>query len=152
MLYEHDAVASRTRQLIRRRLKDMIPYLGRTCWVRDNVHFRQYSIVHVLMRTFVGHFYLTKLLLPVLKAAAKGSPGTVRVVNMSSIAHYMSASEGIRWTTLGPGADAAVARKKLGVARLFGQSKLVKLHNSYASRWVAFVNLRKRAIFCFRMN
>ena len=104
------------------------------------------------MRTFVGHFYLTKLLLPVLKAAAKGSPGTVRVVNMSSIAHYMSASEGIRWTTLGPGTDAAVARKKLGVARLFGQSKLVKLHNFYACRWVAFVNLWKRAIFCFRMN
>jgi retinol dehydrogenase-12 len=88
------------------------------------------------MRLFVGHFYLTKLLLPVLKAAAKGSPaGTVRVVNMSSIAHYMSASEGIRWTTLGPGADAAAARKKLGVARLFGQSKLVKLHNSYVDVW-----------------
>ena len=88
------------------------------------------------MRLFVGHFYLTKLLLPVLKAAAKGSPaGTVRVVNMSSIAHYMSASEGIRWSTLGPGTDAAAARKKLGVARLFGQSKLVKLNNSYVDGW-----------------
>jgi len=84
------------------------------------------------MRLFVGHFYLTKLLLPVLKAAVKSSPtGTVRVVNMSSIAHYMSASEGIRWSTLGPGTDAVAARKKLGVARLFGQSKLVKSHNSY---------------------
>lgn len=86
----------------------------------------------------LGHFYLTKLLLPVLKAAAKGSPaGTVRVVNMSSIAHYMSASEGIRWTTLGPGADAAAARKKLGVARLFGQSKLgnILFSNELARRY-----------------
>ena len=84
------------------------------------------------MRLFAAHFYLTKLLLPALKAAAKNSPaGTVRVVNMSSIAHYMSASEGIRWSTLGPGTDAAAARKKLGKARLYGQSKLVKWHISY---------------------
>jgi hypothetical protein len=88
------------------------------------------------MRLFAGHFYLTKLLLPVLKATAKNSPaGTVRVVNMSSIAHYMSASEGIRWSTLGPGTEAAAARKKLGMARLYGQSKLVKLHNSYVDGW-----------------
>ena len=85
----------------------------------------------ILMRLFPGHFYFTKLLLPVLKAAAKNSPtGTVRVVNMSSIAHYMPASEGIRWSTLGPGTDATAARKKLGVARLYGQSKLVELYTS----------------------
>jgi retinol dehydrogenase 12 len=84
---------------------------------------------------FAGHFYFTKLLLPVLIAAAKNSPaGTVRVVNMSSIAHYMSASEGIRYSTIGPGTDAVAARKKLGAARLFGQSKLVKLHN-FPCRW-----------------
>lgn len=79
-----------------------------------------------LTHLFAGHFYLTKLLLPVLKAAAKSSPaGTVRVVNMSSIGHYMSAPEGIQWSTLGPGADAPVARKKLGLTRLSAQSKLV---------------------------
>jgi NAD(P)-dependent dehydrogenase (short-subunit alcohol dehydrogenase family) len=84
------------------------------------------------MRLIAGHFYFTKLLLPVLKAAVKNSPaGTVRIVNMSSIAHYMSASEGIRWSTLGPGTDAVATRKKLGVARLYGQSKLVKFHNSH---------------------
>jgi NAD(P)-dependent dehydrogenase (short-subunit alcohol dehydrogenase family) len=82
------------------------------------------------MHLFTGHFYLTKLLLPALKAAVKRSPaGTVRVVNTSSIAHYMSPKEGIRWSTLLPGPDAAEARKKLGVAKLFGQSKLVKWHN-----------------------
>jgi retinol dehydrogenase-12 len=74
-----------------------------------------------------GHFYLTKLLLPVLIATAEKSPaGTVRVVNISSIAHYMSAPEGIRWSTLDRGADAIVARRKLGMRRVYGQSKLVK--------------------------
>jgi hypothetical protein len=60
----------------------------------------------------------------------------VRVVNVSSIAHYMGASEGIRWSTLGPGTDAIAARKKLGKARVFGQSKLVK-------RMISLVDTRK---------
>ena len=74
-----------------------------------------------------GHFYFTKLLLPVLmNTAEKVLVGSVRVINISSIAHYMSASEGIRWSTLGHGADAIAARKKLGTTRVYGQSKLVK--------------------------
>ncbi|KAI6137903.1 hypothetical protein BKA82DRAFT_4261540 [Pisolithus tinctorius] len=37
----------------------------------------------------LGHFYLTKLLLPILLSTAKSSPaGTVRVVNTSSTAHW----------------------------------------------------------------
>ncbi|KAF8500407.1 hypothetical protein F5888DRAFT_1610400 [Russula emetica] len=86
----------------------------------------------------LGHFYLTKLLLPVLKATAKNSPaGSVRIINMSSIAHYMSASEGIRSSTLGPETDAVAARKKLGVARLYGQSKLgnILFSNELARRY-----------------
>jgi len=74
-----------------------------------------------------GHFYLTKLLLPVLTATAKASPGAVRVVNMSSIVHYMGAREGIRWSTINNGDGAVAARKKLGMARLNGQSRLVGL-------------------------
>jgi len=86
----------------------------------------------------LGHFYLTKLLLPLLTATAKKSPaGTVRVVNVSSIGHYMGASEGIRWTTLSPGNDSLVARKKLGTARLYGQSKLgnILFSNELARRY-----------------
>ncbi|KAH9032864.1 NAD(P)-binding protein [Lactarius pseudohatsudake] len=73
----------------------------------------------------LGHFYLTKLLLPVLTAAAKKTPaGSVRVVNVSSIAHQYGAPEGIRWATLAPGNDSLEARKKLTSTKLYGQSKL----------------------------
>ena len=84
------------------------------------------SDIASLTRTSAGHFYFTKLLLPALTAAAVQSPpGAVRVVNVSSIAHYMSASEGIRWSPV-HGRDAPAARRKFGVTRLYGQSKLVK--------------------------
>jgi len=73
----------------------------------------------------LGHFYLTTLLLPLLKDTVTTSPpGTVRVVNVSSIVHYMAPSEGIRWSTLGVGDGALAARKKLGMARLYAQSRL----------------------------
>jgi hypothetical protein len=78
-------------------------------------------------QSHAGHFYLTKLLLPVLAATAKSSPaGTVRVINVSSLGHNRAAPEGIRWTSVSPGNDSLEARKKLGTARLYGQSKLVK--------------------------
>ncbi|KAH9005646.1 NAD-P-binding protein [Lactarius hatsudake] len=73
----------------------------------------------------LGHFYLTKLLLPVLTATAKNFPaGTVRVVNVSSIAHQYGAPEGIRWATLARGNESLEARKKLTSTKLYGQSKL----------------------------
>jgi NAD(P)-dependent dehydrogenase (short-subunit alcohol dehydrogenase family) len=73
-----------------------------------------------------GHFYFTKLLLPVLTETAKKAPAkSVRVINVSSLGHYLGAPEGIRWTTLKPGAESLEERKKLGSARLFGQSKTV---------------------------
>ena len=73
-----------------------------------------------------GHFYFTKLLLPVLTATAKKAPEkTVRVVNVSSLGHYLGAPEGIRWTTITPGTESLEARVKLGSARLYGQSKTV---------------------------
>jgi NAD(P)-dependent dehydrogenase (short-subunit alcohol dehydrogenase family) len=76
---------------------------------------------------FTGHFYFTKLLLPVLTASAKKSPEkTVRIVNLSSLAHYRGAPEGIRWTTLSPNPESLEARKGLGSAMLFGQSKTVR--------------------------
>jgi NAD(P)-dependent dehydrogenase (short-subunit alcohol dehydrogenase family) len=79
-----------------------------------------------LIHALTGHFYLTKLLLPVLTATAKKSPEkSVRVVNVSSLAHYLGAPEGIRWTTLAIGNESLEARKGLGSVRLFGQSKTV---------------------------
>jgi len=86
----------------------------------------------------LGHFYLTKLLLPILVATAKkSSPGTVRVVNVSSIGHYLRAPEGIRWTTLDRGNDSLAARKKLGTTKLYGQSKLgnILFSNELARRY-----------------
>jgi retinol dehydrogenase-12 len=87
-------------------------------------HFHMTSRRH---KHLAGHFYLTKLLLPVLTATAKKSSlGTVRVVNVSSIGHYLRAPEGIRWATLTRGDDSLAARKQLGTTKLYGQSKLVK--------------------------
>ncbi|KAH9973215.1 hypothetical protein BGW80DRAFT_1459128 [Lactifluus volemus] len=86
----------------------------------------------------LGHFYLTKLLLPVLTETAKKAPAkTVRVINVSSIGHYLGAEEGIRWSTLTPGDQMAEERKKLGSIRLFGQSKLgnILFSNELARRY-----------------
>jgi hypothetical protein len=76
--------------------------------------------------THTGHFYLTKLLLPLLTATAKNSPpGSVRVVNVSSIGHHMPPSGGIQWSTLSPGDNYLAVGKKLGETTLYNQSKLV---------------------------
>jgi NAD(P)-dependent dehydrogenase (short-subunit alcohol dehydrogenase family) len=86
----------------------------------------------------LGHFYLTKLLLPLLTATAKNSPSrTVRVINVSSAGHLMPAPEGIRWTSISPGNDSLKVRKKLGAARLYGQSKLgnILFSNELARRY-----------------
>lgn len=45
---------------------------------------------------------------------------------MASLGHHWGAPEGIRWSTVSPGNESLGARKKLGSARLYGQSKLVK--------------------------
>ncbi|KAH9035967.1 NAD-P-binding protein [Lactarius hengduanensis] len=88
----------------------------------------------------LGHFYLTKLLLPVLAATAKKTPaGTVRVVNVSSLGHQYVPPEGIIWATLGPGSDSSEARKKFNATKLYGQSKLgnVLFSNEFARRYGA---------------
>lgn len=48
------------------------------------------------------------------------------MVNLSSLDHYHGPREGIRWTTLTPSHESLEARKGLGSARLFGQSKTVR--------------------------
>jgi len=86
----------------------------------------------------LGHFYFTKLLLPLLTATAKNAPAnSVRVINVSSLGHYLGAPEGIRWDTLARGQESLEARRKLGSARLFGQSKTgnILLSNEIARRY-----------------
>ena len=91
------------------------------------VNFTQINTVSAHSQTHTGHFYLTKLLLPLLLATAKKvPPREVRVINVSSIVHLRGAPDGIRWTSLSPGNDSLVARKELGTMRLYGQSKLVR--------------------------
>jgi len=86
----------------------------------------------------LGHFYLTKLLLPVLTATAKNAPpGSVRVVHVSSLGHYMTPPEGIQWSTLKPGDDFLALAKKIGALKLYGQSKLgnILFSNELARRY-----------------
>jgi len=80
----------------------------------------------------LGHFYLTKLLLPTLLAAAETSPdGKARIVNTSSSAHVFSS--GIDFNTLKEGP----ARKKKGTQGLYCQSKLgnIQVSNEFAQRY-----------------
>jgi len=105
-------------------------------WVRSEANLTK--PYYILRHVMAGHFYLTKLLLPLLTATAKGAPAkTVRVVNVSSLGHYFGAPEGIRWTTIVPGSESHEARKKLGSTRLYGQSKTVGRMSSLMVRPVS---------------
>ncbi|KAI0056632.1 NAD-P-binding protein [Artomyces pyxidatus] len=87
----------------------------------------------------LGHFYLTKLLLPTLLETAKNSPpGTVRVVTLSSAGHnFLAPPEGIKWETLEKGDKSLAARKKLTTDKLYGQSKIANIFfaNELARRY-----------------
>ncbi|KIJ61736.1 hypothetical protein HYDPIDRAFT_176892 [Hydnomerulius pinastri MD-312] len=65
----------------------------------------------------LGHFYFTKLLLPLLLSTAKLTPsGTVRVVNTSSNGHVVS---GLHFDAF----KDSPARRRMHTALLYGQSK-----------------------------
>ncbi|KAG2121877.1 hypothetical protein DEU56DRAFT_90952 [Suillus clintonianus] len=65
----------------------------------------------------LGHYYFTKLLLPILTSTAKStSEGNVRVVNVASCAHLFG---GLDFNTFKDGP----ARKKCSTAGLYNQSK-----------------------------
>jgi retinol dehydrogenase-12 len=69
----------------------------------------------------LGHFYLTKLLLPaLLKGARKSGQCAVRVVNVSSVTNYFPST--IDFATL----KDSPARRRLGSRLLYCQSKLVE--------------------------
>ncbi|KAF9479836.1 NAD(P)-binding protein [Pholiota conissans] len=80
----------------------------------------------------IGHFYFTKLLIPLLVAGAKSSPdGKARVVNTSSSGSLFTKT--IRFDAL---RDTA-ARKKAGTQEMYFQSKLgnVLFANELAKRY-----------------
>ncbi|KAI8995252.1 NAD-P-binding protein [Trametes punicea] len=90
----------------------------------------------------IGHFYLTKLLLPFLIASAKTSPdGKARVINTSSMGH--SFVSGIDFDTLRDGPK----RIKAGTLKLYSQSKFGnvvfsnELHRRYADQGIVSVSL-----------
>ena len=68
----------------------------------------------------LGHFYLTKLLIPTLLSTAKNSGRKVRIVTVSSLGHMFHPLDfdSFRDTP---------ARKKYSGLDLYGQSKFVRL-------------------------
>jgi hypothetical protein len=69
-----------------------------------------------------GHWYLTKLLVPTLLETAKHSPPrSVRVVHVSSHAHYFVSDKGLDFGTFKTGPQ----RDKMSTAELYMQSKFV---------------------------
>ena len=71
----------------------------------------------------LGHFYLTKLLLPLLIESAKTSPDhKARVVTTSSIAHLFGTLD---FDTFRDGPQRRAMGGYLGALRLYGQSKFV---------------------------
>ena len=66
----------------------------------------------------LGHFYLTKLLLPILLSTSKNSGEKVRVVTISSLGHFFHPLDYESFTD-------TPARKKYSLLDLYGQSKFV---------------------------
>lgn len=70
----------------------------------------------------VGHWYLTKLLLPVLlETASHSPPKSVRVIHLSSIASYSAYEDGLVFGGFKDGPE----RNKLSMFELYIQSKFV---------------------------
>ncbi|KAJ6453258.1 NAD-P-binding protein [Mycena vitilis] len=79
----------------------------------------------------LGHFYLTKLLLPIMQATAQLTPGgKARIINVSSAAHHFT---GLDFATFMDGP----ARRKCSTHKLYAQSKfgMVVLSAELARRY-----------------
>ncbi|KAH9937969.1 NAD(P)-binding protein [Amylocystis lapponica] len=88
----------------------------------------------------LGHFYFTKLLLPVLLATSQSSPkGTVRVINLSSLGHTFAF--GIDYASLKDGPR----RRAYNTLSLYFQSKFGnliysnELHRRYADQGIVSI-------------
>lgn len=72
----------------------------------------------------LGHFFLTKLLLPLLISTKSKESSPVRVVNVSSVTHLARFGRGIDFATLGGGNG---RKKKALTSVLYFQSKYVRI-------------------------
>lgn len=103
----------------------------------------------------LGHFYFTKLLLPILLAtAAQPSPRPfsgptcrVRVVNTSSIAHYNAT--GIDFSIVRGHSE---KRNKVGIEALYGQSKLVSINTFVCVLKARLTELQANVIFAQELH
>ncbi|EGN94781.1 hypothetical protein SERLA73DRAFT_96138 [Serpula lacrymans var. lacrymans S7.3] len=89
----------------------------------------------------LGHFYLTKLLLPLMESTVKISPkGTVRVVNVCSMAHIVS---NLHFNTF----KDSRARRRMPSMKLYGQSKTgnivfsTELHRRYQEKGIITISV-----------
>ncbi|KAJ6552934.1 NAD-P-binding protein [Mycena capillaripes] len=94
----------------------------------DQVTRQRYDLQFGLV---LGHFYLTKLLLPVLLSAAHSTPGgKARIINVSSAAHHFTR---LNFATFKEGPE----RRKCSTHKLYAQSKfgMVVLSAELARRY-----------------
>jgi len=75
----------------------------------------------------LGHYFFTKLLIPILiSSASSSSDGKTRIITTSSLSHTLAPKGGIVWDTLqGNGEKALKAKKAMSGQTLYGQSKWV---------------------------
>jgi NAD(P)-dependent dehydrogenase (short-subunit alcohol dehydrogenase family) len=77
-----------------------------------------YLLIRIHTYRGPGHFYFTKLLLPILIQTSGTFGAPTRIVNTSSSAHYLSMHD---FNTFKDGPT----RRKLTIMQLYGQSKWV---------------------------
>jgi len=98
----------------------VLTFLVRYPLVLPQTLFSAVTSNYVSHASYSGHFYFTKLLLPLLVSTAKSTPDKkARVVNTSSSMHLY---HGLKFNTF----KDSPARKKLGTQMLYAQSKFVR--------------------------
>ena len=89
-----------------------------------------------LTESFLGHFYFTKLLLPILESTAQNSPEKhVRVVTTSSSGHLFWGPK-IQYNSLRDDPS----RKKIGTQMLYSQSKYVSTSYNFKKSQMHGIN------------
>ncbi|CAN4116940.1 unnamed protein product [Withania somnifera] len=91
-------------------------------------HLSEDGIEMQFATNHIGHFYLTNLLLDKMKETAKATGVQGRIVNLSSLHHYITYKEGIQFNKIND-------KKCYHDKQAYGQSKLANvLHSNELSR------------------